>query len=115
MVQISARVVPAGDAIALGIEGSLGEFVHGPPQLKFPVRGKGQAALRALRRHDAVEHVDASMNGLEQIQRCAHTHQVARQARRQNICDAPRNGITLEMGLTDSKAANRQTIEWKLA
>ena len=63
MVQVGARVVAAGLAIALGVERLFGEFMHGAAQLKFPVRGERHAALRQLRRDDAVEHVDAAMDG----------------------------------------------------
>ena len=52
--------------------------MHRPAQLNFPLRREGRAALRELRGDDAVEHVNTAMDGLEQIDGCADTHEVAR-------------------------------------
>ena len=85
VMQVGARVARAGRAGALRIERLLGAFVDAAAQLQEAARGEGDAALRELRRHDAVEHVDAAMDGFEDIERRADAHEVARLVVRQEL------------------------------
>ena len=85
MVQVGARVVPASLTAAMGVDRPLRKLMHGSAQLNLPLRGENDAALRELGGDDAVEHVDAAMNGFQQIDRRAHAHEIARQMRRKMI------------------------------
>ena len=85
MMEIRARVARAGRAGAVRIQLLLRAFVNAAAQLEKPARGESRAALRELRRHDAIEHVDAAMNGFEDIERRADAHEVARLVVRQQL------------------------------
>ena len=77
VVEIGARVVPAGRAGAGRVEGLVRMLVDTPAELEVPPRGEHPAALAEGRRQDAVEHVDTAVHGLEQIEGRAHAHEVA--------------------------------------
>ena len=85
VMQVSAGVACARRARAGGIELFLGEFVNAAAHLQKTARREDSAPLRQLRRHDAVEHVDATVDGFENIERRADTHKVARFVVRQKL------------------------------
>jgi hypothetical protein len=78
VVEIRTRVPHAGGAIAKWVEIAFRELVDASPELQKPTRGKCAAALRHLRRDDAVEHVHAAMNCLEDVQWCPDPHEISR-------------------------------------
>ena len=111
MEQIGNRVGGARRASARGVDRALQGPVSGPPQVAAPDAGKGNALLRQRRRQDAVEHVDATMHGLEQISRRADAHQIARTILRQQFGDDGGAVLALACPLAHGQAADRETIE----
>ncbi len=115
VMQIGARVARAGRAGAGGIEFFVGEFVNAAAHLEKTARGEGGAALRQLRRHDAVEHVDAAMDRFEDVERRADAHEIARFVRRQELRGELAQVFALALALADCETADGETIEWHLA
>ena len=115
MVEVRARVMLAGMAVAFGVDRFLGEFVHGATEMKFTVRGKRRAALRELRGNDAVEHVDAAVHGFENIDRCAHAHQVTGQMGGQLFSHHTGELVAFVMRFADREAADGNAVERQLA
>ena len=101
-------------AIALRVERRLVEFVARPRQPQFAVRGKHRAALRELRGDDAVKHVHPAMHRLQNIDRRAHPHQVARQRLRQKIRHEARELIALRVRLAHRQPADGQPVKRQL-
>ncbi len=111
VMEISAGVTRTGGTGALGIERLGGIFVNAAPQLQKAARGKGSAALRELRRHDAIEHVHAVMDRLQDIERCAHSHEIARLVGWQKFRCVFAHFLALVLPLTHRKPADREAIE----
>ena len=78
MMQISARVLAAGLAPAIGVERLFAQFIYGAAQLEFSMRGEDNSALGQLRWDNAVEHVDAAVHAFENVDGRAHAHQITR-------------------------------------
>ena len=115
VMQIGARVARAGRAGAGGIELFVREFVNAAAHLEETARGEDGAALRQLRRHDAVEHVDAAMDGFEDIERRADAHEIARLVRRQKLRGELAHVLALALALADREAADGEAVERHLA
>ena len=77
MPEIGTRMVAAGVAPARPIEGSIVLGIAGVLDVDAALAGEQLPVARVARRHDAVEHVDAPGNGLDEVERRAHAHQVA--------------------------------------
>ena len=114
-MEIRARVARAGRAIAIGIERFVGKFVNAAAQLQKSARGKSGAALRQLRRHDAIEHVHPAMDGFQQIERRAHAHQVTRLVVRQQSGRELADVFAFALALAHREPADRVTVERHLA
>src|SRR5688572_1917408 len=111
MVNVATRVLLATPAIAPGIEGLLRELVHRPPHLQFAVRSKRHSSARQLRGNDAVEHIDAAVNALENVDRCAHAHEIARKIFRQMLSDPRRHVVALAVSFAYSQSSNGQAVK----
>ena len=111
MMEISARVARAGRAIAGRIEFLLRVFVNAAPHLQEPARSEDGAALGELRRHDAIEHVHAAMDGFENIERRAHAHQIARFVLRQKLRREFAHLFALVFAFAHREPANRKAVE----
>lgn len=111
MVQVRARVHPTCLAFARRIERIFVELVDAAIDMNFASRRKRGAAFRKIRRNDTIEHVDAPVNGLEQIERRTDAHQVARlifrHQRRRQLAEI----FALRFRFTDRESADRITVE----
>ena len=115
VMQIGARVARAGRAGASRIEFLLGEFVNAAAHLQKPARSENGAALRQLRRHDAIEHVHAAMDGFENIERRADAHEIARLVLRQKLRGEFAHVLALALALADREPADGESVEWHFA
>src|SRR4029453_2447794 len=77
--------------------------------------GEDGAALCQLRRHDAVEHVDATMDRFEDVERSAHAHEIARFVRRKEVRGELAQVFALALTLADCETTDCETIERHLA
>ncbi len=111
VVQIRAGVAGAGRAVAVRIERQVGHRVNGPAHLQVAARGEGPAALRHLRRDDAVEHVDPAVHGLQEVERRAHAHQVPGLLLRHLLGGERAHVLALCAALADREAADRVAVE----
>ena len=85
VIQIGNRIRRTGRAVASGIDRSLHRPVGGAPQVPPAHAGERHALFRQRGGQDAIEHVDAAMHGLEEVERRSHTHQIPRPLRRQEL------------------------------
>ena len=115
VMQVGARVARAGRAGAGRIEFLLGEFVNAAAHLQKAARGEDGAALRELRRHDAIEHVHAAMDGFENVERRADAHEVARLVLRQKLRGEFAHVLALALALADREPADGESVERHLA
>ena len=111
VMQVSAGVARAGRAGAGGIELFLGEFVNAAAHLQKAARGEDGAALRHLRRHDAIEHVHAAMHRFEDIERRADAHEVARLVVRQKLRGEFAQVLALALAFADRESADGESVE----
>ena len=111
VVEIGARVVLAGRAGAGRVEGLVRVLVHAPPELEVAPRGEDPAALAEGRREDAVEHVEAAVHGLEQVERRAHAHEVAGPVPGHQLGGLLAHVLPLVAPLAHRQAADGQAVE----
>ena len=111
VVEIGARVVLAGRAGAARVERLVRVLVHAPAQLQVAPRGEDPAALAEGRRQDAVEHVEAAVHGLEQVERRADAHQVARPVPRHSRGGLLADVLPLVAPLAHGQSADGQAVE----
>ena len=114
VVEVGARIPPAGRAVARRIELLLGEFIDAAPQLQVAARGENPAPLRDLRRDDAVEHVHAPVHRLENVEWRAHAHEVARLVLWQKARRERARVLALAFPLADRKPSDRESVETHL-
>ena len=115
VMQISAGVARAGRTSAGRIEFLFGEFVNAAAHLQKAARGKNRAALGELRGHDAIEHVHATMDGFEQIERRADAHEIARLVLRQKLRGEFAHVFALALALSHREATDGEPVEGHFA
>ena len=76
-----------------------------------PLVREGRAVARHARWQDAIEHVDAARDQLDQLRRCAQPHRVPRQARRQERLRQFNRLENFRFRLADAHAADGVTIK----
>jgi hypothetical protein len=111
VVEIRPRITSAGRAIAGRIEFFVCVFVNAPPHLQEAAGSEDRAALRELRRHDAIEHVHAAMNGFQDIERGAHPHQIARLVFRKKLRRELAHLFALVSAFAYGQPANGKAVE----
>lgn len=104
--EIRTGVAAAGQAAAVGIEGSEVLLVCGIFDADGTMAGEGHSIAAIASRHNAVEHVDAAADGFEQIFGATDTHQIARLVRGQERDSAVEGGIHLRRRLSDTQATD---------
>ncbi len=115
VMEIGARITGTGRAAAFGVELLLREPVNAAPHLQEPARGENSPALRELGRHDAVKHVHAAMDRLEQIERRAHAHEVARFVRGQQLGGEGADIFPFAFAFAHGQTADGVAVEGHLA
>ena len=98
-------------AVALRIERRFVEFVARSRHPEFAVRRKNRAALRELRRDDAIKHIHAAMHRFQNINRRANAHEVARQIFREKIGHEAGEFVALRMRFADGESADGESVE----
>ena len=111
VVEVGALVVAATVAVAVGVEGAVLEFVDGARDVEFAVGSEHGAALGELRRDDAVEHVHAAVDGLEDVDGRADAHEVAREIFGEVFGDEAGELVALGVGFTDGETADGEAVE----
>src|SRR4030095_1194480 len=76
MSEIGTRMVSTRVAPARRIEGSIVLGITGVPDVEAAFAGEQLTVARVTRRHDAVEHVDAPGNALDEVFRRPRSHQI---------------------------------------
>jgi hypothetical protein len=109
--QVRPRVVPAGIAAALRIEGTVVLGVPGVPDIETSLAGEELAVPGVARRQHAVEHVDAARDALDQVLGRARAHEIPRPIRRQPLRRRGGHRIHLIDRLTDAEAADGVALE----
>src|SRR6266480_1918288 len=115
MVNVGARVLAAGLAIASGINRLLEKFMHGAAQLKFSLRREGHPSLCQLRGDNTVEHIDPAVNALENINRSADAHEITGKLFRQIFGHESRHLVALTMRFAYSQPSNSQAVKGELS
>jgi len=115
VMEVGAGIARTGRAIAGRIERLVREFVNPAAHLEKTARCEDGAALRQLRRHDAIKHVDPAMDGFEDVERSADAHQVTRLVCRQKRGGEFADLFALDFALADREAADGETIEGHFA
>jgi len=99
MVEIGARIVSGGRAIAFRVEGAWIFGMAGVAQIDLAAPGIGQAMASGPRRHHAIEHIDAARHGMQNVVGRADAHQIAgtigRQVRTGHVQDLEHDGLRL--------------------
>jgi hypothetical protein len=115
MMKVGAGIARARGAIAGRIEFFVRVFVNAPPHLEKAPGSKDGASLRQLRRHDAVEHVYAAMDGFEDIERRADAHQIAWLVFRQKLRGEFAHRFALAFAFAHREPPDRVTVKCHLA
>ena len=111
VVQVGAGVAGAGRAGAIGIERLARAFINATPELQESTRSEGSAALRDLRGDNAIEHVHATVDRFQNIERSADTHEVSGFVFRQKRGGEFAGVLSLALALADGEAADRVAVE----
>src|SRR3954468_8870362 len=75
------------------------------------MRGERHTLLRHLQGQNAVEHIDSAMHTLEELDRCAYPHTIARERRTELGGDEFGHGIALAVSFSDGETANGKAVE----
>jgi hypothetical protein len=113
-MQVRPRVARTRFAAARCIERLIRDAVDAATEVELAARRERDAVLCERGRHDAVEHVDAAVHGLEQIERRADAHQVTRLVGGQQRRGQLGHVLALRTGLADGEAADRVAVEAKV-
>ena len=111
VVQVRPRPGPAGEARAGGVERLVREPVVAAGEPDAPRRGEGRPLPRHRGGKDAVEHVDALADRLEEIRRGADAHEVARAPARQQLRRAADDVGALGARVAHREAADGEAVE----
>ncbi len=111
MVQVGARIIARRRTRALRIERRRIVRVHRVAQVDRPAPRIGEPVPPVARRQHAIEHVDAAPHGLDQVQRRADTHEVARLRLRQEWQRRIERRQHQVVPLADRETADRITFE----
>ena len=106
MAQVSGGVIPAGVAVAIGIQGRILLGVPAVGNVNPPVRREQRAVAGHAGRQHAVKQIHALRHAVDQIFRRAHAHQVARFVVRQPGADLRRYPMHLRLGFAHRQAAD---------
>jgi hypothetical protein len=68
-----------------------------------------------LRGDDTVEHIDAAVNALQNVDGGAHTHEIARELLRQAFGDERGHIVPLEMSFAYCQASDSQSVKREAA
>ncbi len=111
VVEIGARVLDTRRAGAAGVEGRLGELVDAAVQVQAAARRECHSLLGQDRRHGAVEHVDATIDRLQEVERGADAHEIAREMLGQERRRERGTALAFDLALADREAADRVAVE----
>ena len=101
VMQVSAREIAAGGAVAALIDRQVFIFVPRITQLQITVTREQPAIACITGWHHTIEHVDAIGDALDQIFRCTDTHQVVRLVRGQLGPGMAQNALHIVFRLSD--------------
>ncbi|STQ13800.1 Uncharacterised protein [Enterobacter cloacae] len=102
MMQIRARIIATGVAIALGIERTGVTLMLRVTDFHHAIGNKQMTVTCVTGWHDAVEHIDAAAHTFNQIFWLTHTHQVTGFIRRDLRADMFQNTVHVFLRLTHS-------------
>ena len=111
MMQIGARIVLTGIAVALRIQRSGIALVLRVADFHYAVGDKKVSIAGVARRHHAVKHINAAAHALHPVFRFAHAHQVARFICRDLRADVLQNAVHILFRLADSQTADSVAIK----
>ena len=111
MMEIGARVVLAGVAMASGIKRLFREFVCAASQSDFALRSKRDSALCELGGDDAIKHIHATMHGFEDVNGGADSHEITWTIHRHMLGREVCESVALFVGFADREPADRETVE----
>src|SRR5580704_8039349 len=111
MAEVRAAELRADGAAALRVERRLVADERGVADVQLARAGNGAPVAPAARRIHAVEHVDARVDGHQQIGNRADAHEVARPVLGQQTGGETRHPVAVLSRLADGKAADRATVE----
>ena len=114
VMQIAARILGADRALAQGVDLLLRELIDRAAQLQDATRGIRRSELGDFVRDDAVEHVDAAVDGFEEVERGADAHQVARLVVREHRRGDLTRVFALGLAFADREAADGEPVEGQL-
>ena len=106
-MQVGARIVARGRAVAFRVERGRIVGVPGVAQVDGPAPRVGETVAPVARRQDAVEHVDAAPDRLDEVLRRADAHEITRLLRRQDRHDTVERRQHQLLALADREAADR--------
>ena len=110
-MQVATRILAADGTKAGRVQLLVGELVDRPTELQQPARGERRAELRDLVRDDAVEHIDPTVDGLEQVKRRTHAHEIAWAVGRQHSCSDLTRILALVLFLAHGQTTDGETIK----
>ena len=111
VVQVAAAEGPAGRAGAARVERVVDGRVGPARDAHAPGRGEGRPLPGEVRRQDAVEHVDAAADGVQEIGRRADAHQVARRRLGKEVDREAGDLLALGPRVAHRQAADREAVE----
>ena len=111
MPQVGKAVVTAGVAIAGGVRRTRVIGETGVPKLDVAARREQLTITCVSRRNNTVEHVDATQDGLCNIDRRADAHEIARRVCRHPGHERVEHRESLIFRLTHGKTADRVAVE----
>ena len=111
VVEVGAGVAGAGGTGADGVEGGVGKFVDAAAELDKAAGGESAAAAGNLRGDDAVEHVDAAVDGFEDVERGADAHEVAGFVAGEEFGSVGAGVFAFGFGFADGEAAEGEAVE----
>ncbi len=88
--------------------------MHGVTNLDIACTGKCHGVATISRRHHTIKQVDAASDRFEQVDRCAHTHQVTRLVDRQLGTRRRGDSIHLRWSFANAQATDRKAFKRQL-
>lgn len=111
MMQVRARIIATGIAIALGIERAGVTLMLRVSDFHHAIGNEQMTVTRVSGWHNAVEHINAATYAFHQIFWFTHTHQVSWFIRRDLRADMLQNAVHIFLRLTHSQTADSVAIK----
>ncbi len=111
MIQVGARIIATGIAIALGIEWAGVAFMLRVTDFYHAIGHKQMSVTGVAGWHHAVKHIDTATNAFNQIFWFADAHQVARFISRDLRANMFQNTVHVLLGLAHCQTADSVAIK----